>query len=167
MPRIPCRYCGLPFQVRRIEAGREYYCCSGCALASRLPAAGASGQFPVTPALVAAVGVGFAYFNEVLFWTLALALEREHRAAAALLFAWISAGLGLLVWAALVAGMGRAAVRRWSDALLAVATLVALVGAILPGLSAGRAAGANLALGIWTARGWCKQKFFHKKVLPV
>ena len=167
MPRIQCSYCGLPFHVRQVEAAHAYFCCSGCALASRLPKAGVSGQYPVTPALVAALVVGFAYFNELLFWTLALALEREQRAAPALMFARISAGLGVLVWAALVAGMGRAATRRWSDALLALATAAVLISAIFPGLSAGRALGANLALGIWTARGWCKQKTFRKKPVPV
>jgi len=167
MPRISCSYCGLPFQVRRIETGRNYYCCSGCALASRLPTGGANGQFPVTPALIAALGVGFAYFNEVLFWTLALALAREHRAGPAQVFALISAGLGVLVWAALVVVLGRAAARRWSDALLAAATLAVLAGAFWPGLSAGRAVGVNLVLAIWAVRGWCKQKLFGKKALPV
>jgi hypothetical protein len=165
MPRIQCNYCGLPFQVRRVEAGRDYYCCSGCALASRLPKAGAGGQFPVTPALVAALGTGFAFFNEVLFWTLAVALDLEHRAATALLFARVSAGLGVLVWAALAAGMWRARVRRWTDALMALATLAALAAAIQPPLSAGRAIGVNLALGIWIARGWCKQKILRKTPL--
>jgi hypothetical protein len=167
MPRIPCSYCGLPFRVRQVEAGRAYYCCSGCALASRLPKTGAGGQFPVTPALVFAVGVGFAFFNEVLFWTLAIALDREHRADTALLFARVSAGLGVLVWVALGAGMWRAPVRRWTDALMALATMAALAGALQPALAAGRAAGINLALGIWIARGWCKQKFFRKKSVPV
>ena len=41
MPRIQCSYCGLPFTVRKVEPGRAVFCCSGCALASRLPAPGA------------------------------------------------------------------------------------------------------------------------------
>lgn len=167
MPRIQCRYCGLPFRVRQVEAGRAYYCCSGCALASRLPKVGEGGQFPVTPALVAALGVGFAFFNEVLFWTLAIALDREHRADPALLFAQISAGLGVLVWAALAAGMWRAPVRRWTDALMALATLAALAAALQPKLLAGRVVGIDVALGIWVARGWCKQKVFRKKPFTV
>ena len=61
--RIQCSYCGLPFTVRQTEAGHASYCCSGCALASRLPPVDSNGQFPVTPALIVALGVGFAFFN--------------------------------------------------------------------------------------------------------
>ncbi|MFA5057876.1 MAG: hypothetical protein WC485_07160 [Opitutaceae bacterium] len=167
MPRIQCSYCGLPFNVRRIETGRAYYCCSGCALVSRLPPAGGGGEFPVTPALVAALGVGFAFFNQVLFWTLAAELAREHRAVPALLFARISVGLGVLVWAALAAGIWRAPARHWTDAVVALATLAGLGLAIRPQLSAGSAVAASAALGLWLARGWGKQKFNRKKVLPV
>jgi hypothetical protein len=167
MPRIQCTYCGLPFRVRQAEAGCAHYCCSGCALASRLPQPGTGGQFPATPAVVAALGVGFAFFNEVLFWTLAIALDWEHRADTALVFARVSAGLGVLVWAALAAGMWRAPVRHWTDALLALATLAALAVALQPRLSAGRAVGVNVALGMWVARGWCKLKFIRKKPLTV
>ncbi|MDD2764930.1 MAG: hypothetical protein PHE83_13255 [Opitutaceae bacterium] len=167
MPRVQCSYCGLPFNVRQIEAGRAYYCCSGCALVSRLPAAGGGGEFPVTPALVAALGVGFALFNQVLFWTLAAELAREQRAVPALLFARISAGLGVLVWAVLATGIWRAPVRRWSDALVALATLGGLALAIWPPLSAGGAVASSAALGLWLGRGWGKQKFARKKTLPV
>ncbi|MGA2444765.1 MAG: hypothetical protein ABSG50_04950 [Opitutaceae bacterium] len=167
MPRIQCSYCGLPFKVRQVEAGRAYYCCSGCALASRLPPAGEGGQFPVTPALVAALGVGFGFFNEVLFWTLALELAREDRADIALLFARVSAGLGVLVWVAAAVGMWRAPVRRWTDAVVALATLGVIAAAIQPKLSAGCVVAANSAQGLWLARGWCKQKFIRKKSLTV
>ncbi len=165
--RIQCSYCGLPFTVRQVEAGRACYCCSGCALASRLPPVGEGGQFPVTPALIAALGVGFAFFNEVLFWTLALALVHDNRAELALLFARVSAGLGVLVWAAAVAGIWRAPVRRWTDAVVALATLGGIVAAVQPQLSAGCVVAADAALGLWLARGWCKQKFIRKKSLTV
>ena len=162
MPRIQCSYCGLPFTVRQVEAGRASYCCSGCALASRLPLVDQSGQFPVTPALIVTLGVGFAFFNEVLFWTLALALAREHRAPAALLFARVSLGAGMLVWTVLAASLARAPVRRWSDALVALATLAAVASAIRSGLSAGGVVAANAALGLWLARGWGRRSFTRK-----
>ena len=165
--RIQCSYCGLPFTVRQVEAGRVYYCCSGCALASRLPPVGEGGQFPVTPALIAALGVGFAFFNEVLFWTLALVLVHDNRVETALLFARVSAGLGVLVWAAAVAGIWRAPVRRWTDAVVALATLGGIVAAVQPQLSAGCVVAADAALGLWLARGWCKLKFIRKKSLTV
>jgi hypothetical protein len=165
--RIQCSYCGLPFTVRQVEAGRAAYCCSGCALASRLPPVGEGGQFPVTSALIVALGVGFAFFNAVLFWTLALALVHDRRAETALLFARVSAGLGVLVWGAAVAGMWRAPVRRWTDAVMALATLAVIAAAVQPKLSAGCVVAADAALGLWLVRGWCKQKFLRKKPLTV
>ena len=167
MPRVQCHYCGLPFDVRRIEAGRAAYCCSGCALASRLPSGGVEGQYPVTPALIAAVVVGFVYFNEVLFWIVGLALAQEGRAAVAGTFARLSAGLGVLVLVGLLAGLWRAAAHRWSDALVALAALVLVVAALGPGLSPGGAVGANAALALWVARGWGKQKLSPKPPVPV
>lgn len=167
MPQVQCQYCGLPFRVRRIEAGRAYYCCSGCALVSRLPPGGVEGRYPVVPLLVAGLAVAFMYFNEVLFWTLALEIAREHRPETALAFARLSTGLGFLVWAALVFGLGRAAVNRWSDALMMAATGALVVTAIWPPLSAGGIAGANAALGLWVVRGWGKQKTSQIPSLPV
>jgi hypothetical protein len=128
-------------------------------MASRLPARGAGGEFPITPALVVALGPGFAFFNEAFFWGLALALARDHRAAQALLLTRVSAGLGILVWGLLAGGMWRAAVRRWTDALVAGATLTVIAGALAPELSAGCMLAANMILGLWLARGWGKQKF--------
>ena len=167
MVRTECRYCGLPVKVRQLEPGRAYFCCSGCALASRLPPPGAGGEFPVTPALIVALGVGFGFFNEVLFWTLALELARENRTDMALLFARVSGGLGVLVWVAAAVGMWRAPVRRWTDAVVALATLGVIAAAVQPKLSAGCVVAANAALGLWLARGWGKLKFIRKKPLTV
>ncbi len=162
MPQVQCSYCGLPFKVRSVEAGRPVYCCSGCALASRLPTAGAGGQFPVTVDLAVAVGVAFAFFNEVLFWLLGVALVHEHRLTPALVFARISAGIGGAVWLALGAGIVRAPTRRWGDLAVALATLAAAGLAFAPPLSAGGIAAANAALALWLGRGWGKRKFTRK-----
>ena len=167
MPQIQCSYCGLPFTVKKVEPGRLVFCCSGCALASRLPTRDASGAFPITPALVVALGSGFAFFNEVLFWGLAAALAHDKRAAQALLLARVSAGLGVLVWGLLAGGMWRAAVRRWTDAVVAGMTLIVLVGALFPKLSAGCVLTANGALGLWWLRGWGKQKFARNTSVTV
>ena len=167
MPRIQCTYCGLPFTVRTVEPGRAVFCCSGCALASRLPAAGSGGEFPITPALVVALVTGFALFNEVFFWGLALALARDQRAELAQLFVRVSAGLGLLVWGLLAAGMWRAAVRHWTDGLVAAATLIVMVGSLVPTLSAGCELAANAVLVLWLARGWGKQRFARNKSVTV
>ena len=127
MARIQCSYCGLPFNVRQVEPGRAYFCCSGCALVSRLPQPGAGGEFPVTPALIVALGAGFAFFNQVLFWALGIALVHDQRMAQAVLFARVSAGLGVAVWVTLVAAVARASVRHWTDAVAVVVTLAGLV----------------------------------------
>ena len=165
--RIQCSYCGLPLTVRQTEAGHASYCCSGCALASRLPPVDSNGQFPVTPALIVALGVGFAFFNEVLFWALGLLLIRDHRAETALQFTCVSAGLGVMVWAAAVASIWRAPARRWTDAVVALATLGVIAAAVQPRLAAGCVVAANTALGLWLARGWGKLKFIRKKPLTV
>jgi hypothetical protein len=167
MPQVSCQYCGLPFKVRRVEAGRTYYCCSGCALASRLPPGGVEGRYPVTPALIAGLVVGFVYFNEVLFWTLALALTQEDRPGTAQVFAQLSAGLGVLVLGGLLIGLGRATAHRWSDALVALVALALVALSLRPDVSPGAVVGANAALALWVVRGWGKKKFSPKPPLPV
>ena len=162
MPRTHCSYCGLPFNVRRIEPGRADYCCSGCALASRLPTAGEDGQFPVTLALVVALGIGFALFNEILFWALGVELAREQSMAQALLFARISGGLGILVWGALAAMLLRSGSRRWTDGLVSIVTFGALTAAVGWTRSAGNVLLVNAALASWLARGWGKRRFAQK-----
>ena len=167
-PRSNAAIADCPSRCGSIEAGRAYYCCSGCALASRLPPAGGSGQFPVTPALVAALGVGFVFFNEVLFWTLALELAREHRAETALLFARLSAGPG-------VAGLGGG----WSSGMWRAAgpPLERCAGGAghagghrrrgpAAALGGGHA-GANAALGLWLGAGLGQAKILGNKSLTV
>jgi hypothetical protein len=165
MSRIQCSYCGLPFNVRNAAPDRAYYCCSGCALASRLPKTGERGEFPVTPALIVALGAGFAFFNQVLFWSLEIALTHQKHMAQAMLFSRVSAGLGILVWGVLVAAVARAESRRWTDAAMAVATLAGLVVAALSMSSAGWEIAVNVALGLWLARGWGKRKFARNRSL--
>jgi len=167
MPQVPCQYCGLPFRVRRVEPGRTYYCCSGCALASRLPPGGVEGRYPVVPELIAALAVGFFYFNTVLFWTLALEIAREGRPETAAIFARMSAVVGTLVWATLVVGLARAAAQRWSDVLVMAATGGLLFVGLRAPLSPGEIVAADAALGLWVARGWSKQKLSQKPPLPV
>src|SRR5512142_1967604 len=98
MPQVQCQYCGLPFNVRRIEPGRRYFCCSGCALVSRLPPGGVEGRYPVIPALVEGLAVGVLFFNELLFWSLGLEVAREGRLETAQSLSYVSTGLGLVVW---------------------------------------------------------------------
>ena len=113
--------------------------------------------------VVVALGTGFAFFNEAFFWGLAQALARDHHAVQALLLTRVSAGLGVHVWGLLAGGMWRSAVRHWTDALVAGATLTIIAGALVLELSAGCMLTANIILGLWLARGWGKQKFARNK----
>jgi len=161
MAKVECGFCGLPFSVRAPEPGATYYCCSGCALASRIPME--PGNFPVSRGLVVALLCGFGLFNQVLFALLGSAVLAEGRADVGLLALRVSAvaGLGLF---ALGAGLTLAARRRaWSDAILVA------VAAGVGGWPAWRffAGGdvtavwglvaANLLLCAWLARGWARR----------
>jgi hypothetical protein len=112
----------------------------------------------VTPALIVALCAGFAFFNEVLFWTLGMALAHDQHLARALLFSRVSAGLGAAVWVTLAAMMARAVSHNWADAVVIVGTLAGLLGAAVSVRPAGWEVLVNVALGLWLARGWGKKK---------
>jgi hypothetical protein len=98
MTTTECRYCRLPFKVRRVEAGRDYFCCTGCAMLARVPV-DAQGQFPVNSHLIFALVTGFLYFNQLLFLLLAELLSRDATSVAqAARFGWLSAGTAAVVW---------------------------------------------------------------------
>jgi len=155
--KVVCEHCGLPFSVPRVVPGRPVYCCSGCALAARVPV-DAQGQFPVNATLVAALGVGFVFFNQILFWLLASLLAREpERAGNAALFAGASLGVGMLTCGLLLYLQGKAGARSWTDlgaTIVAAAMLAAAAARFSPGL----AAATNAALALWALRGLRRQK---------
>lgn len=167
MPQVTCQYCGRPFQVRRPEPGRACFCSSGCALASRLPPGGIEGRYPVVPALMVGLIAAFLFFNEGLFWTLALEVTREGRPETGLRFVRLSAGVGVAVWFALVGVLACARAQHWTDAALLLATGALLVTAFRPPLSAGAIVAANAALGLWVVRGWSKKKLWEKPPVQV
>ena len=156
MNKVACHYCGLPFKALRVQPAREYFCCSGCAVASRVPI-DANGKFPANPTLIAAMAVGFVFFNQLLFWLLAILLMREGNGPASVKFATISLALGLVAWLALVVAQWRLGARRWVDVIVAVLT----AGLLVNGFAAGSPVCAALgvaALGGWSARGFWKKK---------
>ena len=160
MTQVSCHYCGLPFKVRRVEPGRSYYCCSGCAIASRVPV-DTQGNFPITPALIGALTVGFLFFNQLLFWLLAVLLAGEGRADTAENFALASWLVGAAVWLTLAVAPLRAHGWRAADAVVAVLAL-ALGGAGAATGSLGCAALANGAILAWSVRGLLKKKTRRK-----
>ena len=113
--KVVCQHCALPFSVARVAPGRPVFCCSGCALAARVPV-DAQGQFPVNAALLTALGAGFVFFNQLLFWLLAVLLARDEAGAVnAARFAAASLGVGVLVWASLGMIQLREGARRGVD----------------------------------------------------
>jgi hypothetical protein len=125
MTRVSCHYCGLPFNVRRVEAGRDYFCCTGCAMLSRVPV-DEKGQFPVNAHLVAVLVTGFLFFNQLLFWLVAVLLVRESKMALAVRVFWLSGGAAAAVWLALAIIQWKERSARGVDYVFMALGLVAL-----------------------------------------
>jgi len=156
MSRIACHYCGLPVNVARAQPGREYFCCPGCAIASRVPM-DENGRFPANPTLLAALAAGFVFFNQLLFWLLATLLTKEGNLPMSGRFETASLALGAAVWTALVVAQWRLGARRWTDAVVAALTAASLsLG--LAARSPACAAAACAALVAWSARGFLRKK---------
>ncbi|MFT3781253.1 MAG: hypothetical protein QM790_04490 [Nibricoccus sp.] len=121
MERVTCYYCGLPFKVRKVEASRDYFCCTGCAMLSRVPI-DEKGQFPVNAYLVGALATAFVFFNQLLFWLVAVLLVREARMEVAVRLFWASGGAALVVWLSLAFCLWKAkSVRLWDFVIMTLA----------------------------------------------
>jgi hypothetical protein len=151
MTSVVCTHCGLPFRVARVTPDKPVYCCSGCALAARVPV-DAQGQFPVNGALVTALGVGFVTFNQILFWLLAVLLARDGRTDTAAKLVLASLAAGGVVWAALAWLQLAVGARRLLDfAVLGVGAGVVILGVIA--LEPCVAFAGNLGVIAWSLRG--------------
>lgn len=160
MQRVTCSFCGLPFSVRRVSPGADYYCCSGCALASRIPL-NQGGQFPVTPGLVIALAFAFGIFNQVLFGVLGGGVIDEGRIEVGARLQLVSVTLGAVL---VLAGAGFSLLSRGrsgGDAI--IGPLVLAIGGwftwvawhLQPGLVVWPFIAINAVLAVWLARGWC------------
>ena len=159
MTPVDCRYCGLPFKVKRVEPGREYFCCTGCAMLARVPV-DAQGQFPVNSHLVSALATGFLYFNQLLFWGLAVLLAKEETGRVlAERFGWLSAGTALVVWLVVLAVQLRERTARVPDFIVLALVLGAhgLAFRVDPPSSLCTAL-ANALLLLWSSRGLLRRK---------
>ena len=160
--RPACDYCGLPIreQPKPVASGTAF-CCSGCAMASRLSIEG--DQFPVTPQLIFDLVFGFGVFNQLLLVLLAAARRSDGRAEAAALCVAISAGLGAALYLAALGWQWRGRWLRASDvwlySLLATPVLGGAVVALClkRGDAALAAAVANLVLAAWLGRGFLRR----------
>ena len=129
MSPVACRYCGLPFKVRRVEPGRDYFCCTGCAMLARVPV-DQSGQFPVNAQLISMLAVGFLYFNQLLFWLLGVLLARDAaQVETAVRFGWLAAAAALAVWLATIVIQWRERTARRADHVGAALVLIVHVAA--------------------------------------
>lgn len=156
MSGVVCDHCGLPFRVARVRPGQPVYCCSGCALAARVPV-DAQGQFPVNGALVTALGVGFVAFNQLLFWLLAVLLVREGQIETAGKLTLASLGAGVAVWGAVVWLQIAVGARRGLD-LLVMAVAASALGLAIYSSEPCVALVGNLGLIAWSLRGVRRRK---------
>jgi len=160
MQKVSCSFCRLPFSVHRAEPGVDYYCCSGCALASRIPL-GEAGRFPVSPGLVIALAFAFGLFNQLLFGVLGGAVVDEGRVEVGARLQMVSLLLG---GAIVLVGAGYALISRGrsgGDAILGPLMLVIggwfgwVAWRFVPGLVVWPSLALNLVLALWLSRGWC------------
>jgi hypothetical protein len=155
-----CSFCGLPITRGRANPDGHTYCCSGCALAAKLPLDW-SGR--LTLPYVTLLGYGFCLFNQFLFITLALASAAEGDSARAAVFAWLAGFAGALALVAVGLLIGSAPSRSFSDwAMLALGTSLFALGCWLQ-IGAQSIHGqwlallGNLGLGLWISRGWIRR----------
>jgi hypothetical protein len=151
--KVTCEYCGLPFSVRRVEPQRAVYCCSGCAVAARIPVGG--GDWPLTPELGLACAIGFLGFNQALMEILAGLLAGDGKLDAADGARWASLGLGVVVWGLLVWLQRRTGANTVGDGVVLAATGLTMVAAWVTG-NAWCAIGANAGFVAWSVRGWAR-----------
>ena len=155
MTGVICTHCGLPFRVARVRPDKPVYCCSGCALAARVPV-DAEGQFPINGALVTALGVGFAAFNQLLVWLLALLLARQGQVQTAATLTLASLAMGIVVCGAVAALQIGVGARRVLD----LAVLGAGAGAVVLGVIVREpclALAGNIGVIVWSVRGVRRQ----------
>ncbi len=167
MPRVTCAFCGLPFSVRALRNGAEYFCCSGCALASRIPVHGDA--LPVSRGLVIALALGFGLFNEILFGVLGAALAAEGRAGMGGRWLIVSGVIGLLLFLTNLLFLTSTHPRRWTDATAGVITAgiagwgIARGIALAWGAAAWPILGANAVMAAWWSRGWLRRAFARRR----
>jgi LPXTG-motif cell wall-anchored protein len=166
MARVTCSFCRLPFHIARVREGAEYYCCSGCALASRIPVQ--DGQLPVSPGLLVALAAGFGLFNQVLFGVLGAAVAAEGRPETGEKLVWVSVAIGAVVLLGFSGLLVLARTRRWSDG---VVLLPALAAGVWASVAAARGTWleatialfvANLLLALWSSRGWFRRMWARR-----
>ncbi|HLP07347.1 MAG TPA: hypothetical protein VK178_04215 [Opitutaceae bacterium] len=168
MERLTCDYCGLPFRAPyKQPAGEKAFCCSGCALASKLGIEGET--FPVSPQLIFDVALAFGVFNQLLLVLLAVALRRDGRLDGAAWCVTISAVVGGALYLAALGWQWRS---RWlcaTDAFLYAMLAAPVLGGVTVALWLNRgdaalvATMANLLLVLWQGRGFLRRLWARQR----
>lgn len=143
-----CRRCASP-RVARVPFGGDVFCCSGCALAIRVPR-DADGNFPANAALAVGVVIGLLAFNQLLLASLGWASSSADPR-------WTTASLacGGLVLLGLFVTQWRVGVRRSVER-------VVVAGAVAVWMLAFQRPSATLGLVpsigymLWSLRGWAR-----------
>ncbi|WP_404421542.1 hypothetical protein [Nibricoccus sp. IMCC34717] len=162
MSQRTCHYCGIPVRAGRATEAEAVYCCTGCAIAERIPI-DSSGQFPVNRALVGTLVIGFLAFNQILFALLSAIAAHQAKATLSGRMAWASLGVGAGVWLALALAMRFSGRRSVAEKLPAAAALGVFLWAGLSQPPALWLAGAgNGILLIWNMRGLLRRRFTKK-----
>ena len=111
--------------------------------------------------MATALGTGFLFFNQSLFWMLGVLLSRRSDAPGSPGAGWlepVSLAAGALVWLALVFLQARAGAPRAADRVFAAACAIGLALAWL-GDREGIALILNAVFAAWTLRGLARKKF--------
>ena len=114
--------------------------------------------------LLSVLGGGFVFFNQALFWMLAVVLERRADPASVIYggrLAMASLTLGAAVWLSVMFFQWKAGVLRAPDKAVLGLTGVALGWAFSHGMP-GAALLGNLVLAAWALRGLARKKVSEK-----
>jgi hypothetical protein len=162
MSQRTCHYCGLIVRAGRTPVEQPVYCCTGCAIADRIPV-DASGHFPVNRTLVAALAAGFLAFNQMLFGLLAAIAAHQGKAGLSMSMAWASIAVGAVVWMVLAFANRFSGLRSFGEKLPALVGLAVLVRAGWGQPPAiGLALAGNGMLLIWNMRGLLRRLISKK-----
>ena len=137
-------------------------CCSGCALASRLPLG--ETQLPATWQLGVALAWFFALFNQLLFAGVALFSFAREQLDRAERFEALALGVGVLVllWSSFLFAVVKP--KRWTDfAVMSGACATVAFGLFRLEQANAPLCGANLVLAAWLSRGLWWRKASKKR----
>ncbi len=156
MSDLRCEYSGVPIHVARPQPGRAYFSCTGCAIASRIPVS-ADGNFPINRTLIGVLALGLVFFNQALFWLLAVLLKGQGKTVVSERFLIGSLAVGGALWLVLAIAQWRATGGGRATDWLVIGVTGALGAAGVVAVSPGCMLAAVTLLAAWGVRGLGKR----------